>query len=129
VAEGLILVCTAGDLIGQRFEVPEGGLTIGRSSENEVVLGDEGVSRFHARILFENASLWVQDSGSRNGIFVNGNRVTGHRALKVGDQVLVAEHTFDVRWPDPDAERSGRFRAMSAKNTASPSRRWWFWPW
>src|SRR5258708_5688571 len=102
MADVPVLVCTAGELAGRRIPVPEGGLGIGRSDENMVVIHDEGVSRYHGRLLFENGSLWLQDAGSRNGVFVNGVRVTGHKALKVGDAITIARHTFELRWQEDD---------------------------
>lgn len=106
MADVPVLACTAGELAGKRIPVPEGGLGIGRSPENAVVIHDEGVSRYHGRLLFENGSLWLQDAGSRNGVFVNGVRVTGHKALKVGDSITIAQHTFELRWQD-DVGRDG----------------------
>ena len=128
MADVPVLVCTAGDLAGSRLRVPEGGLGIGRSDENAVVIQDEGVSRYHARLLYDNGSLWLQDAGSRNGVFVNGVRVTGHKALKVGDSITIAQHTFELKWEDdlesgdPPAQREG-----SEDGTDRPRRRW-FWP-
>lgn len=107
-----VLVCTAGALSGKRIPVPEGGLGIGRSPENAVVIQDEGVSRYHARLLFENGSLWLQDAGSRNGVFVNGVRVTGHKALKVGDSMTIAEHSFELRWLDEEASADAAVRLL-----------------
>ncbi|MCB9684138.1 MAG: FHA domain-containing protein [Alphaproteobacteria bacterium] len=146
MADVPVLVCTAGELSGKRIPVPEGGIGIGRSPENAVVIHDEGVSRYHARLLFENGSLWLQDAGSRNGVFVNGARVTGHKALKVGDSMTIAEHTFELRWQDedsieagvrpaqPSSTRSlGPTRAPSADATdagdgGKSKRGRWFWP-
>jgi predicted component of type VI protein secretion system len=134
MADVPVLVCTAGKLSGKRILVPEGGLGLGRSPENAVVVQDEGVSRYHARLLYENGSLWLQDAGSRNGVFVNGVRVTGHKALKVGDSVSIAEHSFELRWQGEDAARSGEASVDSAplvpaEGEAAPAgRRRWFWP-
>ena len=138
MADVPVLVCTAGELAGQRIPVPEGGIGIGRSPENALVIHDEGVSRYHARLLFENGSLWLQDAGSRNGVFVNAVRVTGHKALKVGDSITIAQHTFELRWMDEDeraADRLGapeRAPARAAEKLgetadAAPRRRW-YWP-
>jgi pSer/pThr/pTyr-binding forkhead associated (FHA) protein len=107
-----VLVCTAGALKGARIPVPDGGLSIGRADDNDVVLNDEGASRFHTRLLFDNGTLWCQDSGSRNGVFVNGKRLTGHQALKVGDTMEVGTHAFKVMWAD---------EAQDAKLTPSPT--------
>lgn len=121
-----VLVCTEGALAGEAVQVPQGGLGIGRAEENGVVLPDDGVSRYHARLLYDNGSVWLQDAGSRNGVFVNGTRVTGHKALKVGDVITIAQHTFELKWeddlestePERDTQRAG----------ADQRRRRWFWP-
>lgn len=123
MADVPVLVCTGGSLAGTRIEVPEGGLNIGRSSENEVVLQDDGVSRFHARLLYDNGSLWLQDAGSRNGVFVNGVRVTGHQALRVGDKIKIAEHQFTLQWDEPDDE-SG-VRPVPDLDDGEKKRWWW----
>lgn len=127
-----VLVCTAGELAGRQIPVPEGGLGIGRSPENAVVIHDEGVSRYHGRLLFENGSLWLQDAGSRNGVFVNGARVTGHKALKVGDAITIAQHTFELRWQGEEEVRPApvplpRDPSETLSETPSPRRRW-YWP-
>lgn len=138
MADVPVLVCTAGRAQGQRIQVPEGGIGIGRSGENTVVIHDDGVSRYHARLLFDNGSLWVQDAGSRNGVFVNGTRLTGHKALKVGDAITIAQHTFELRWeedlvPEEPAEEEPREpeaepptdEATASPRSGTPS--WWRW--
>ena len=118
-----MLVCTGGTRTGEVMDVREGGgLSIGRASDNSVVLEDADVSRYHASLLYENGSLWIQDVGSRNGIFVNGTRLTTHQALKVGDVVAIADHTFAVWWKsdiEDDTEESP---------IKGPHKRGWFWP-
>lgn len=121
-----VLVCTGGSLAGRRIEVPEGGLTLGRSEENDVVLKDDGVSRFHARLLYDNGSLWVQDAGSRNGVFVNGTRVTGHQALRVGDEVKIADCAFTLKWHDADDD-TGVNSKPGPEAEPGEKKRWW-WP-
>ena len=130
-----VLVCTAGELVGLRVAVPEGGLGIGRSADNAVVVQDDGVSRYHARLLFENGSLWLQDAGSRNGVFVNGVRVTGHRALKVGDTITLARHVFELRWHDEAQAAHPPTHGYRPIDGEAPTeddqtarRSGWFWP-
>lgn len=132
MADVPVLVCTTGELAGRRIPVPEGGIGIGRSPENAVVIHDEGVSRYHGRLLFENGSLWLQDAGSRNGVFVNGSRVTGHKALKVGDSITIAQHTFELRWQDEEPSSQEAAVDELAPEDPSPdepgARRRWYWP-
>lgn len=135
MADVPVLVCTAGELAGKRIPVPEGGIAIGRSPDNTLVIRDEGVSRYHGRLLFENGSLWLQDAGSRNGVFVNGVRITGHKQLQVGDTITIAEHSFELRWEEEadlvhDALESATPDAgvAFAPTTDPAPRRRWFWP-
>lgn len=129
-----ILVCTAGALSGQRFEVPAGGLDIGRAEDSAVRIQDDGVSRYHARLIYDNGQLWLQDAGSRNGVFVNKARVTGHRAMKVGDELTIGKHTFEVCWAE-DASDTVDLRKVGAEEPKAEapsaagdgSTRWW-WP-
>jgi pSer/pThr/pTyr-binding forkhead associated (FHA) protein len=120
-----IVVCTAGPLEGLTKVVSESGLKIGRSADNDIILAEDGVSRFHASLEFDNGTLWLRDAGSRNGLFVNGQRVTDHRALKVGDELTISEHTFAIRWQGSvvDADPT---EDMQVDQKSGKSR--WFWP-
>lgn len=140
MADVPVLVCIEGDLQGQRIAVPEGGLDLGRAPENHVVIEDDGVSRFHARLLFDNGALWLRDAGSRNGVFVNDNRVTQHQALKVGDRVRVAAHVFLVQieaesqlpppTPAPAKQRASSGNDDTTQDEEEPksASKPWFWP-
>lgn len=132
-----VLVCTAGGHAGRRITIPEGGLNIGRSPDNELVLLEDGVSRFHARLHFDNGAVWLRDAGSRNGVFVNGKRVTDHKALKVGDEITLAEHTFlvklesDSQLPSPTPPPTGEGGGGGDDTTQDeepPKARPWYWP-
>lgn len=127
MADVPILVCTAGPRSGLRVRVPEGGLDVGRSSENGLVLDDDGVSRFHARLIYDNGSLWLQDAGSRNGLFVNEVRVTGHQALKVDDVITIADHEFTIRWDADEEPSEVRPTQPEPQPTPRPKKRW-YWP-
>lgn len=66
---------------GNRTKLPLHPLpfTIGRQSDNHLVIRDNRASRNHARIGFENGEYYVEDLKSSHGIFVNGTRVTRQR--------------------------------------------------
>jgi pSer/pThr/pTyr-binding forkhead associated (FHA) protein len=61
-----------------------------------VVIADPNVSRYHARLVLHNAAIWVQDAGSRNGVFVNETRVVRHRQLGPGDSLVIGVHGFTL---------------------------------
>ncbi|MCK6502985.1 FHA domain-containing protein [Myxococcota bacterium] len=96
-----VLVCTAGKLAGQRRPVLEAGLVLGRGDHCDLIVQDPGVSREHARVFLHNDAVWVQDAGSRNGCFVNGKRLSRHKALSTGDELRIGEHLFTLELVDP----------------------------
>ena len=75
-------------------------LTVGAHPAADVVLSsDRTVSRLHA--VFEHFQVgWcIRDLGSRNGTFVNGQRLAGERSLHPGDEVRVGETRLVLRQP------------------------------
>lgn len=91
-----VLVATQGPLKGARYPVGTEGLTLGRDDDCEVVIADPNVSRYHARLVLHNAAIWVQDAGSRNGVFVNETRVVRHKQLGPGDDLVIGVHGFTL---------------------------------
>lgn len=76
----------------------EGGrMTIGRGSENDITIADPEASAVHAA-LEPLASAWtVRDLTSRNGTFVNGERVLGERPLHRGDEIRIGRSRLVYR--------------------------------
>ena len=70
-------------------------LTLGRASDNGLVLGDARVSRHHARLQARRGTLVFTDLGSTNGSRVNGVRVD-ECALGIGDRLLVGDTVLVV---------------------------------
>lgn len=62
-------------------------LYIGRGPENDVVVPEQTVSSNHASMWLEGAQVWLKDLGSRNGTFVNDERIQGASAVNLGDNV------------------------------------------
>ena len=89
------LVLLKGESSISSFPIGADGLIIGRASECDVVLPDSMVSRRHARVFVDGGTLKVEDLGARNGIVVNGERVSRLR-IDEGDEVTVGTHTFQV---------------------------------
>jgi predicted component of type VI protein secretion system len=78
-------------------EVPVGSseVSIGRSPENGLVIDNPAVSHYHARVFNEEGKLMLEDFGSMNGTFVNGQRVK-MVTLKMGDSVAIGKHTIMI---------------------------------
>src|SRR5512137_551308 len=96
---------------------------MGRDVTNDIVLGDAEVSRQHARVTRTPAGYVLEDLGSTNGTFVNGERLAAPRVLNAGDLVGVGENvtlTFDSTSPESAATVMG---APVGKATAAPAAR------
>ena len=93
-ASGTFL-CVSGPHAGEVFKLKSGIITIGRSSDNVIVLSnDKEISRHHAIVLHESGRFVVQDQNSLNGTFVNDEPVTAPHYLEDGDIVLVGLSTL-----------------------------------
>ena len=105
----LELMIMNGTLAGQRFEVKEGGLRLGRSSSNDIHIPDEELSRNHC--LFEQVGetgIRVTDLASANGTLVNGVPLGGDPAeLKLGDLIEVGKTVISVVGDQPLPKSDG----------------------
>lgn len=82
-----------------------GPVTVGRAGDADLVLADELVSRHHARITPSGSGAVVEDLGSRNGTFVNGEAVPGPTHLIPGDQLQLGVTLVELRSATQIAER------------------------
>jgi len=77
-----------------RHAIVGGRLTIGRQDANDVVLtGDMRVSRHHAVVEEHEGEWWLRDLRSRNGVYLNGDRVR-ESPLREGDRFRIGGSTF-----------------------------------
>lgn len=84
------LIMQQGPQIGQIFPLLAHSLIIGRDPLVDVVISDPEVSRQHARLTQDEAGYQIQDLGSTNGTFVNGQRLTGEPLLlQAGQEILL----------------------------------------
>ncbi|MEM7607368.1 MAG: DUF4388 domain-containing protein [Myxococcota bacterium] len=86
----------SGKYQGGEFPLPEAGeIVIGRSSELDMVLVEDMVSRRHAKITVTSGQIFLQDLGSTNGSFVNGEKIKRAR-LNEGDRILIGTSIIKV---------------------------------
>jgi hypothetical protein len=89
-----LVVMQGGGLdVGDRLDL-FGGLTIGRSPEADVRIEDRFASQVHARVFSKRGSYRVEDLGSTNGTFVNGEQLKGDRSLRDLDQIRIGDTEF-----------------------------------
>jgi S1-C subfamily serine protease len=74
----------SGSLAGKVVELPLGLTVIGRADDCDLQLPDAGVSAHHVELHVEPGLVTVRDLGSRNGTFVDGERLSGSRAVRDG---------------------------------------------
>jgi hypothetical protein len=67
---------------------------IGRDVNNAVVIDDPFASAEHAMLTFRGRTWYVEDAGSTNGTYVNGNRIDGLAPLGFGDEIQVGQVRF-----------------------------------
>lgn len=66
-------------------------LTLGRDAGNSIAINDAEISRRHARLTFQGGKYVLEDLGSTNGTYVNGQRLGGPHVLKPGDVISFGE--------------------------------------
>ncbi|GAB4544731.1 MAG: hypothetical protein Fur002_18190 [Anaerolineales bacterium] len=99
-------VMRSGPTPGVTYPLQGDLLTIGRDAVNEIAINDAEVSRKHARLMFQGGKYVIEDLGSTNGTFVNGQRLVAQAVLKPGDVVSLGEQIvlmYDAINNDPGA--------------------------
>jgi len=121
----LALRFISGKYQGGEFPLEEGKeIVIGRSSDLDMVLVEEMVSRRHARIRMGGGVISIEDLGSTNGTFVNGEKIQKAQ-LKEGDRVLIGTSILKVVATGADDAASRRnlesvaVRRVTAKHRGS----------
>jgi pSer/pThr/pTyr-binding forkhead associated (FHA) protein len=82
-----------------------GPVTVGRGRDADLVLTDELVSRHHAQVTPTRSGAVVEDLGSRNGTFVNGEAIPGPTHLTPGDQLQLGVTLVELRSATQIADR------------------------
>ncbi len=70
--------------------------TVGRKTDNDLVLSDVTISGLHCKILNEDGVVYVLDENSTNGTFINGERISEKTELHHGDKLLLGKQEFSV---------------------------------
>lgn len=85
-----------GSRAGQLIPISIPQFMIGRAEDCHLKPRSELISRYHCTLLSEEAYVAIRDLGSKNGVYVNGERIVGERELKNGDQLMIGPLEFEV---------------------------------
>ena len=86
-----LLVIKEGPSAGQTYPLEEDEFIIGRAQSSTLQIDSPGISRQHARLAFQDNQYLIEDLGSSNGTFVNGERISETRPLKNGDAISLGQ--------------------------------------
>ncbi|MBK7396787.1 MAG: DUF4388 domain-containing protein [Myxococcales bacterium] len=112
----------SGKYQGGEFPIyPEKPIVVGRSSDLDMVLVEDMVSRRHAKIAYSGDAITIEDLGSTNGTFVNGEKVKKAR-LKEGDRVLIGTSILKLVSADQSAPGPGVDAKQNLENVAAARR-------
>ncbi len=95
------LYCLSGPAKGRQYPIEQANYRIGSGEENELQLSDDYLSHRHASIMYDSGNLYLSDSDSRNGTYLNDARLDQTaRALSPGDRIQVGKSTLELLAPD-----------------------------
>jgi serine phosphatase RsbU (regulator of sigma subunit)/pSer/pThr/pTyr-binding forkhead associated (FHA) protein len=114
------LITVQGPNPGKPYTLDPKRSLIGRRPDSTVFLESLAVSREHARVLCEGGAYFVEDAGSSNGTFVNGQKVTGRVALTEHDRLQIGPYTFSLK-PDPTLRQTESDMVIRSQVSVTPT--------
>lgn len=101
------LIVKTGPNPGVAFDLSKEVTLLGRDVTNDIALGDAEISRQHARLTRTPGGYVLEDLGSTNGSFVNGERLVAPRVLSGGDLIGLGENvTLSFEATSPEAAQT-----------------------
>jgi pSer/pThr/pTyr-binding forkhead associated (FHA) protein len=86
-----VFMITQGNQAGLSADLAGGVIMIGRGADCQLILQDDYVSTRHARVVSTPSGIYVEDLGSTNGTYVNGQRITAPTTITLADTVRIGK--------------------------------------
>lgn len=118
-APTFVLRGVSGATFGKRFPI-QGNMLVGRSSDCDICIPSEEISRHHVRLGLVPDGVMVEELGSANGTFINGRRMVGAALLKPGDELRIDVVRFLLIVPGKEAEHLTPVRDAPATQADAP---------
>lgn len=116
------LVMQSGPTPGKNYPLDKNEIFIGRDINNDIVISDAEISRKHSRLILGEGSYVIEDLGSTNGTFVNGQRLLGPHSLTAGELIMLGENvglSFETIGFDVEATVVGSGGASAAEKNGT----------
>ena len=94
-------------------------LTIGRAEGNDLILSEGGVSRKHARFFVSGDACMVEDAGSANGTFVDGEKIEGPTRLSNKSQVVIGDYEIQLKLGSKPLPKASKATSNPSKEPTS----------
>ena len=89
--EPRVLMISQGNQAGLSADLASGVIMIGRGADCQLILEDDYVSTRHARVVSTPDGIYIEDLGSTNGSYVNGQRITAPTTITMADTVRIGK--------------------------------------
>jgi pSer/pThr/pTyr-binding forkhead associated (FHA) protein len=89
--EARVFMISQGNQAGLAADLASGVIMIGRGADCELILEDDYVSTRHARVVSTPNGIYIEDLGSTNGTYVNGQRITAPTTITLADTVRIGK--------------------------------------
>ena len=100
------------------YQLDRSPIVIGRSSKADIGLNSALLSRRHAQLTLAERGFVIEDLGSRNGVIVNGQKLTAPRLLKSSDVLVLADETLIyVELDEPDPKRQATVAGLVVRDS------------
>lgn len=88
----IVITSPSASTVGRMYRISKDEIVLGRGIQSDILVDDDGVSRYHAKIVARGEERWLVDNDSTNGTFLNGSKVKEQK-LREGDKIQMGRAT------------------------------------